>query len=120
MRKKLSTTRRATNILRAKGSSGDALYSDSIVGPSPVRQDPFDPSAAAPSNRSPPVRRDEVSLAFRRQHDAVDVLRLAAEVVRRADVEALVRGTHLHDLAGQDRGPLAVDFDLIVVAHLAA
>jgi hypothetical protein len=34
-------------------------------------------------------------------------------------VEALVRGTHLHDFARQDRGPLAVDLDLIVIAHLA-
>jgi hypothetical protein len=40
--------------------------------------------------------------------------------MRRADVEALIRGTYLHDLAGQDRDPRAVYLDLVVVAHLAS
>src|SRR5262249_55076691 len=65
-------------------------------------------------------RRDEVSLAFRRQHDAVDVLRLAAEVMWCADMEALIRGARLNHLAGQDSDPGAIDLDLIVVAHHAA
>ena len=118
--KSLRTRRATTYLEERKAPPCDALYSDGIVGHRSCDRIVFDPSAAAPSDQSPRVRRDEVTLAFRRQHDAVDVLRLAAEVVRRADVEALVRGTHLHDFARQDRGPLAVDFDLIVVAYLAA
>src|SRR5437016_1226498 len=105
---------------RRKAPPGDALYSDGIVGHRSCDRIAFDPSAAALSNRSPRVRRDEVSLAFRRQHDAVDVLRLAAEVVRRTDVEALIRGACLHHLVGQDGDPGTIDFDFIVVTHRAA
>lgn len=118
---KLLRTRCATTYLEERRAPPcDALYSDGIVGHRSCDRIVFDPSAAAPSDQSPRVRRDEVTLAFRRQHDAVDVLRLAAEVVRRADMEALVRGAYLHHLAGQDGDPGAVDLDLVVVAHLAA
>ena len=101
---------------------GDTVlfYSDGIVGHRSCDRIAFDPSAAALSSLSPRVRRDEVPLAFRWQHDAVDVLRLAAEVVRRANVEALIRGACLHHLAGQDRNPGPIDLDLVVVIHRAA
>src|SRR5215831_14084632 len=60
------------------------------------------------------------SLALRWQHNAVEMLRFAAEVARRADMEALVRRRRLHDLVRQNLDPVAVDLDLVVIAHLAS
>src|SRR4030095_7851962 len=90
----------------------DALYSAGIVG-----------RACAICQRPNPLttagtRQGAAGLALRRQHHAVEVLRLAAEIAGRADVEALVGRTRLHDLVRQDLDPVAVDLDLVVGAHL--
>src|SRR5262249_27354384 len=66
------------------------------------------------------TRQGAAGLALRRQHHAIEVLRLAREVARRADMEALVRRARLHDLVRQDRNPVAIDLDLVVIAHLTA
>jgi hypothetical protein len=63
---------------------------------------------------------NHTELGFWREHDAVQVFRFAAEVLRSADVESHIRGTPLHDLVWRDHDPCAIDFDLIMVAHHSA